>query len=208
MRIGGRIAVTREVFHRGNHAFALHSQGVGGGLLAHRLWVFAEAAHSDNRVGCIGVDIGDRRKVHMDAHALALLRNLLSHAVYQFVIVYGAKRHLIRISNCVLDTHRQSPLRVDADHQRGLCQSLPSVGLLQLGLCVGAEETHATDVVLLDILRHILIKRPVGLVGTHADQLRHTLLQREAVVNRIHPAVFHSLGEGLPDRQGKGKKTN
>ena len=139
----------------------------------------------------------------MDTHALALLCHLLPHPVNQFVIIYRTQSHLIRISNGFLHAHGQSPFRVNADHQRRFRQCLPRIGLVHLSLGIGAEKTHTTDVVLFDVLRHIFIKRLVGLVGTQTNQLAHALLQTKAVIHRIHPAIFWILGYDLTKSQSK-----
>ena len=167
VRVRCRIAMAREVFHRGNQSFALHSKGVCRGLFAHFCRIFTETAHPYNGIGGVGVDISHRGKVHMDAHTLTLLRHLLSHFVDQLIIGDGTQSHLIRIGQSFLHAHSQAPLCINGHHQRSLSHSLPGVGLIDLSLGIGTEETHATDVVLLDVLGHILIERLVGLVGTH-----------------------------------------
>ena len=142
----------------------------------------------------------------MDTHALALLCHLLSHPVNQFVIIYRTQSHLIWISDGFLHAHGQPPFRVNADHQRRFRQCLPRIGLVHLSLGIGAEKTHATDVVLFDVLRHIFIKRLVGLVGTQTNQLAHALLQTKAVIHRIHPARFRILGKTLAKCKGQSTK--
>ena len=203
--VGGRVAVTREMFHTGNQSFALHAECIGCGLFAYFCRIFTETAHSDNGIGGVGVDVSHGSKVHMDAHALALFRHLLPHLVNQLIIADGAQGHLIRISQRFFHTHCQAPFGIDGHHQRSLCHGLPSIGLVDLSLGFGAEETHATYIILLDILGHVIIKWLVRLVGTHANQLGHTLLQGEAVVNRIHPAVFCRLSKTLADRKRQRK---
>ena len=165
--IGGRVAVAREVFHTGNQSFALHTQCVCCGLFAHFCRIFTKATHSYNGIGSVGVDIRHGSEVHMDAHALALFRHLLPHLVNQFIIADSPQGHLIRICQRLLHTHCQAPFSIDGHHQWGLCHGLPCIGLVDLSLGIGTEETHATDVILLDVLGHILIKRLVGLVGAH-----------------------------------------
>ena len=205
MRVGGGIAVTWKVFHRGYQAFTLHALGVGRGFLAHFLRVLTKAAHPDDGIGRIGVDIGHRSEIHMDAHALALLGHLLTHLVNQLVILDGPQGHLIRIRQGLVHAHGKPPFSIDGDHQRGLRHGLPFVGLLHLRIGIATEETHTTDVVPFDVLRHILIKRFVGQVGTHANQLPHTLLHSKTVVHRIHPARLSILGKALCDRKSQHK---
>ena len=169
MGIRGRVAMARKVFHTCNQTLALHSFGVGHTFVTHTFRVFAKTTHSNHRVGGIGVDIHDRREIHMDAHALALLGHLLPHFIDQFVVFDGTQSHLIRIGQGLVDTHGQAPFRIDRDHQRGLGHRLPFVGLLHLSLGIGTKETNASDVVLLDVFRHVFIKRFVRLIGAHAD---------------------------------------
>ena len=197
-----------KVFHAGYQTFALHSECVGRSLFPYDLRVFAKAAHPDNRVGRVGIDIGNRCEIHMDAHSQALLRDLLAHIINQFVVGDGAKRHLIRIGDGVFKSHSEAPFRVNANHDGRLSLCLPSVGLFHLRYQVVAEEAHSTNVILLDILRNFLIIRFVGLIGAHTNQLGHALLQSETVVNRIHPAVFGGLGESSSGRQGQNKRKN
>ena len=208
VRVGCSVAVTREMLHRGYQAFALHSQGIGSALLAYFLRVFAKTTHTNNRVGRIGIDIDDGRKVDMDAHAFALFRHLLPHLVNQLVVADGPQGHLIGIRQRLVDTHSQSPFRINGDHQRCFGNRLPIVGLFDNRLSVSAEETHTTDVVLLDVFRHILIKGLTGLVGTHANQLGHALFHREAVIDRIYPMVSSGLCISLTHGKSQAKNCN
>ena len=208
VRVGCSVAVTREMLHRGYQAFALHSQGIGDALLAHLLRVFAKAAHTYNRIGRIGVDINDGRKVDMDAHAFALFRHLLPHLVNQLVVANGTQSHLIGIRQGLVDAHSQPPFGINGDHQRRFGNRLPIVGLLDNRLSVSAEETHTTNVVLLDVFRHILIKGLVRLVGTHANQLRDTLLSSKAVIDRIDPMVGSGLCISLTHGKSQAKNCN
>ena len=176
VRVSRRVAVTREVFHRGNQALTLHTESVCSGFLTHSLRILAKATHSDNRISRIGVDIGHWSKVDMNAHALALFSHLLPHLINQFIIGDGAQGHLIRIGQSLVHAHGQTPFRINGNHQRGLCHGLPFVGLSHLGIRIRTEETYATDVVLLDVFCYILIKRLARLVGTHTNQLPNPLL--------------------------------
>ena len=81
MRVGGGVAMAGEVFHRGNQALALHALGIGTGFFTDLLWILAKATHSDDGISCVGIDIGHRCKIHMNAHALALLGHLLAHFI-------------------------------------------------------------------------------------------------------------------------------
>ena len=141
----------------------------------------------------------------MDAHALALFSHLLTHIVNQLVVLDGTQSHLIRISQGLVHAHGETPFRIDGDHQRGLSHGLPLVGLLHLGIGIATEETHTTNVVSFDVLRHVLIERFVRQVGTHADQLAYTLFQSKTVVHRIHPARLRILGKALCDRESQHK---
>ena len=177
MRVGRGVAVPWEMLHCCGQTFALHAQSISRGLLTHRLWVLAKATHTNDGIGRIRVDIGHRREVDMNAHTLALFSHLLAHLIDQLVIANGTQSHLIGIGKRLVHTHTQAPFGIDADHQRGLRHGLPFVGLLHLRLGIGTEETHATNVIFLDVLGHIGVERFVRIVGTHANELCHTLLQ-------------------------------
>ena len=195
--VGSGVAVTREMFHRGYQAFTLHPHGVSHTFFAYFFRILTKTTHPDDGVGRIGIDVDHRRKIHMDAHALALLGHLLTHLINQLIVVDSAQSHLIGISDGVLESHGQAPFRIDGDHKRRFGKRLPSVGLLHLSRQIVAEKAHAANIILLDVLRNILKIRLVGLVGTHANQLGHTLLRSKTVIHRIHPARFRVLGKAL-----------
>ena len=190
--------MTREVFHGGDHATALHAEGVSGSLLPYVLRVLAEATNTDDRVVGVRVDIGDGGKVGMDAHTQTLVGHLLSHLVDQLVVGDGAECHLVRIGHHVVDAHGDTPFTVDADHQRGLSQALPGVGLFHLGHRIGFEEAYASDVIPFDVVAHCRFEGLAWVVGPHADQLAHTLFQGEAVIYRVHPAGLGILCKKPP----------
>ena len=195
--VGGGVAVTREVLHRGYQAFTLHSHGVCHTFFANFFRILTKTAHPYDGVCRIGIDVDNRRKIHMDAHALALLGHLLTHLINQFIVVDSAQSHLVRVSDGVLEAHGQAPFRIDGDHKRRLGERLPRVGLFHLSRQIVAEKAHTTNIVLFDVLSNVLKIGFVGLVGTHANQLSHTLLHSETVIHRIHPARFRVLGKAL-----------
>ena len=182
------------MLHGGNHPSALHAQGVCGGLLPHVARVFAETTHPNDRIVGVGVDIGIRGEVSLDAHPETLVSHLLAHLINQFIVGDGTQGHLVRIGHHLIDAHGNAPFTIDTDHQRRLSHGLPCVGLLHLSHCVGFEKAYATDIVSFNVLAHLLIKRLAGVVGTHADKLTNTLFKGKAVVNRVDPAGFGILG--------------
>ncbi len=67
VRVDARVAVAREVLGAGGHARRLHAGDVGGGVPGDQVGAGAEGAHADDRVVGVGVDVGGRGPVEVDA---------------------------------------------------------------------------------------------------------------------------------------------
>lgn len=69
MRIGGCVAVAREVLGARCHAGVFESTDPGGSMPGHQVRFGAEAAHADHGIVRSGIDVGIRSQVEVDAQA-------------------------------------------------------------------------------------------------------------------------------------------
>ena len=196
VRVVFRVAVTRKMLHRRQHSVVLKCQRILSSTFGHSLRVGAEAAHPDDRILRLVVDVDIRRKVDIYSNSAALLGNLSTHLAYKFLILNGSQRHLVRIRDAVVETHPESPFAVDANHQRRLRHRLPFVHLLQQRLGIGTEKRHATDVIFFNKSLNLRKIRFIRQVSAHVYELSDTLLGRQRIVNRVDPAVFGILSIG------------
>ena len=196
MRVVFCVAVTRKMFHRWQHTVVLKSKCILGSAHCYIFRVLAETAHPDDRIFRLVVNVDIRGKIHIDAKTETLFSYLCAHLANEHLILYGTECHLIRIRNAVVEPHAKSPLAINANHQRSLRHSLPSICLFQQRLSVGTEKRHATDIVffykLLNFNKICFIRQ----IRTNIHKLTYTLLRRQGVVNRVNPTVFVRLRIG------------
>ncbi len=79
--VDGGVAVAREVLGAGGDAGGLEPFDVRGGVPGDQLRIGAEGADADDRVGRVGVDVGGRGPVQVDAALGEAAAELAGHVV-------------------------------------------------------------------------------------------------------------------------------
>ena len=64
----------------------------------------------------------------MDAHFLKLSCNLCAHLIYQVIILYCAKSHLVGKFHRAIQPHAKSPFSIKGYHERYFGQALIMIG--------------------------------------------------------------------------------
>ena len=97
MRVGGSVAMTREMLHRRNHAIVLKRKSVSSTFTRHIIRIFTETTITYNWIIRFVIHVDIRSEVHVDTYTQTLLCNLTSHFCNKRIVGYSTQCHLIRI---------------------------------------------------------------------------------------------------------------
>src|SRR5690554_5067650 len=100
------------MFGNRHYAVLLQSLGICYCLAGHPLWVLAEGAAPDNRVGRIGMNIDRGGEIDMDTHLAALTCHLVAIKLYRLLILYRSDHLVARVGGGIGQTHGQAPLAI------------------------------------------------------------------------------------------------
>ena len=96
VRIGGRIAVAGKVFRRRKHAAFMRALDVGRHHLPHRLRIFAERTRVYDRVDGIGIHVGHREEIPVDADGARFLCRDSAEILSVVEFAGSAESHRVR----------------------------------------------------------------------------------------------------------------
>ncbi len=100
MRIGCRVAVSREVLHRSQHSAFVRTFDVGGGQIADLFGIFSERPGIDDGVGRVRVHIRIWIEIPVNSDGPGLLRRDAAGHLGVFGFAIGAERHGVRKVCC------------------------------------------------------------------------------------------------------------
>ena len=189
-----RRAVAREVLTHSHHAAILQATGKGDGMTCHQLGAFTKGAVADNRIQGIVVHVKHRCEIHMDAHAAALTRNFAAIFIEQLVVIYCSQDQVTLEIRHLLESHAQSPLAVDRDHERyegkRLCQ-IGDLGLL--GYSAFLIDESANKVLADQTLHCLACLFFARWRDCRHDELPNAGFGRHAVEHAVNPGVHGHL---------------
>src|SRR5215510_14433444 len=110
MRVGRRVAMSRKMLRRSDHAGVLRAFHKGGDETGHVDWVFAIRSDVDDRVGRVGVDIRYRRIDLLNAHCACFASGELTRAARVIRISGRGYRHVPWEIHSVVKTHSRARL--------------------------------------------------------------------------------------------------
>ena len=193
VRVGGGISVTGEVLCRRQHSVRPRAADVGRHQIAHLLRIRAESASPDDRVGRVGIYVGDGKQVPVHAQSPAFLCGDATELLGVSQVPGSAKSHRVRKHGRSEKMRRQdTPLKIPSDQQRQLRLLLELVeqgnGLLATATIAGPtlrrrRHGQRADVIFANVIAELEV------AGTPPIQ-------------EFHPQADH---EKLPDLLFEGK---
>ena len=192
MRVGFRVAMSREVFDTADDTAVRHALQVEVGLADDLVAILTEGAAVDDGVFGVVVDVDAGGEVEVDAKGFALGGHFEAHQVDERVVFcrQGTQCHLAWECRTTVDAHVRSPLTVDGDEEWHFAERLHLVGEGGLAHGPALEEAHATRLVARDVVQHgLVLRRRARGAHAHNHQLCNLFLQRHLGEHLLGPRL-------------------
>ena len=162
---------------------------IGNSTASDELRAIAKATRTDDGVLRIDIHIYHGSEVDVDPHQLTLTSYFRTIGFDELHISLDSQPLATRIAWCILETHIESPLTIESNehgHSTCLLQALCQVSLVSKEALL---EEYPAPLLLLHTLQQSRLLLWTWVDNRH-DQLPHTPLQVEALIDAIDPALL------------------
>jgi len=135
VRIGRRVAMSGEMLHRGQHSGFMRALDVGCDQIADLLRVLAEGTRVDDGIFRVGIDVGVRKEVPVNADGAGFFGGDAAEGFGVFHSAVGAEGHGVRENGASHQAHGDAAFKICGKQQRQLRFALQAVE--QLGSFIG-----------------------------------------------------------------------